>query len=80
MALAGNYSPAPVITIGIVGVADPCSGSTVIANALASTPAGKGGCGLARRFRGSVFVHCLLDLALLEDRSCAPHTGQGWGC
>jgi len=38
-----NYSPAPIITIGIVGVDDPCSGSTVIANAFASTPAGKGG-------------------------------------
>src|SRR5438552_12093773 len=38
-----RYSPAPIITIGIVGVDDPCSGSTVIANAFASTPAGSGG-------------------------------------
>ncbi len=38
------YSPAPTITIGIVGTNDPCSGSTVIANVLASTPGGN--CGL----------------------------------
>jgi hypothetical protein len=37
------YSPAPIITIGIVGVGDPTSFSTVIANALASTPAGSEG-------------------------------------
>lgn len=42
--LAGAYSPAPIITIGMVGVADPCSGSTVIAKALASAPVGNGGC------------------------------------
>ena len=38
-----GYSPAPVITIGIVGVTDPASGSMVIANAFASTPGGSGG-------------------------------------
>jgi len=37
------YSPAPDMKIGIVGVVDPCSGSTVIAKALASAPAGSGG-------------------------------------
>ena len=37
------YSPAPSITIGMVGVVDPASGSTVMANALASAPAGSGG-------------------------------------
>jgi hypothetical protein len=37
------YSPAPIITIGIVGVAAPASFSTVIAKALASTPSGSGG-------------------------------------
>ena len=38
-----RYSPAPIITIGMVGVAAPASFSTVIANALASTPPGSGG-------------------------------------
>src|SRR5881398_1447642 len=38
-----NYSPAPIISIGIVGTDEPLSGSIVIANAFASTPAGSGG-------------------------------------
>ena len=36
-----TYSPAPNITIGSVGADEPLSGSTVIANALACTPARK---------------------------------------
>ena len=42
-ALADLYSPAPTITIGMVGVEEPASGSTVMAKALASVPAGSGG-------------------------------------
>src|SRR4051812_9869211 len=38
-----RYSPAPTITIGMVGVDDPCSGSMVMANAFGSTPTGSGG-------------------------------------
>jgi hypothetical protein len=38
-----SHSPAPVISIGLVGVADPPSFSTVMANALASVPGGRGG-------------------------------------
>lgn len=38
-----RYPPAPIIKIGIVGVADPCSGSIVTANAFASRPIGNGG-------------------------------------
>jgi hypothetical protein len=37
------YSPAPIIRIGIVGTGEPFCGSTVIANAFASTPTGSGG-------------------------------------
>src|SRR5438477_2812244 len=37
------YPPEPIITIGMVGVVEPCSGSMVMAKALASTPAGSGG-------------------------------------
>jgi hypothetical protein len=36
------YAP-PIMTIGMVGVVDPCSGSMVMAKALASTPGGNGG-------------------------------------
>jgi hypothetical protein len=46
-----SYTPAPIMTIGIVGVDDPLSGSTVIAKVFASTPAGSGGwmtCALPR--------------------------------
>src|SRR5579863_2372378 len=39
----GHYSPVPIITIGMVGVVAPDSFSTVMANALASIPAGSGG-------------------------------------
>src|SRR5215469_3610845 len=35
--------PEPIITIGMVGVVLPCSGSIVIAKALASTSIGSGG-------------------------------------
>src|SRR6266852_6618533 len=38
-----RYSPAPTIMIDDVGAAEPASGSTVMAKALASTPAGRGG-------------------------------------
>jgi len=37
------YSPAPIIRMGVVGAAAPASAFTVIANALASVPAGSGG-------------------------------------
>lgn len=37
------YPAAPIITMGMVGDDEPVAGSTVIANAFASTSAGKGG-------------------------------------
>ena len=39
----GRYSPAPNMMGCEVGAGDPCSGSTVIANALASVRGGRGG-------------------------------------
>jgi hypothetical protein len=38
-----NYSPALIITIGMVGEAAPASSSTVMANALAIVSGGSGG-------------------------------------
>src|SRR5579862_9090576 len=41
--LRRDYSPAPIIRMGVVGVAEPDSFSTVMAKALASAPEGSGG-------------------------------------
>lgn len=52
-AMESSYPPVPTIIGCEVGAGDPVSGSTVMANALASTPVGSGGlitCALPRAF------------------------------
>jgi len=56
-----SYSPAPIIRMGIVGTEKPFSGSTVIANALASTPVGSGGLIQPRRL-----IHSYSDIPCLK--------------